>query len=69
MKYPNGVEVKVGDNVRFERGGATGTVESIIDTNISDWSVDEPGVMLLSAPFGRVFIPVSMFVNEEVAPE
>jgi hypothetical protein len=69
MKYPNGVEVKVGDNVRFERGGATGTVETIIDTNFSDWSVDEPGVLLLSAPFGRVFIPVSMFVSEEVAPE
>jgi hypothetical protein len=69
MKYPNSVEVKVGDNVRFERGGATGTVESILDTNFSDWSVDEPGVLLLSAPFGRVFIPVSMFVSEEVAPE
>ena len=69
MKYPNGVEVKVGDNVRFERGRATGTVETIIDTKFSDWSVDEPGVMLLSAPFGRVFIPVSMFVSEEVAPE
>jgi len=69
MKYPNGVDVKVGDNVRFERGGATGTVETIIETNFSDWSVDEPGVMLLSAPFGRVFVPVSMFVSEEVAPE
>jgi len=68
MKYPNGVDVKVGDNVRFERGGATGTVETIIETHLSDWSVDEPGVMLLSAPFGRVFIPVSMFVSEEIAP-
>jgi len=69
MKYPNGVEVKVGDNVRFERGGATGIVETIIDANFSDWSVDEPGVMLLSSPFGRVFIPVSMFVSEEIVPE
>jgi hypothetical protein len=69
MKYPNGAEVKVGDNVRFERGGATGTVETIIDTNLSDWSVDEPGVMLVSAPFGGVFIPLSMFVSEDVAPE
>ncbi|MFL6600167.1 MAG: hypothetical protein ACJ8R9_02455 [Steroidobacteraceae bacterium] len=69
MKYPNGTEVKVGDNVRFERGGTTGTVETIIDTNFSDWSVDEPGVMLLSAAFGRVFIPVSVFVSEEVAPK
>jgi hypothetical protein len=69
MKYPNGVEVRVGDKVRFEQGGSTGTVERIIDTNFADWSVDEPGVMLLSAPFGRIFIPVSMFVSQEIAPE
>jgi hypothetical protein len=41
----------------------------IIDANLSDWPVDEPGVMLLSASFGRVFIPVSMLVSDEVAPE
>jgi hypothetical protein len=69
MKYPNGVEVKIGDKVRFERGGASGTVEAIIDGNFAEWSVDEPGVMLLSAPFGRVFIPVSVFASDEVAPE
>jgi hypothetical protein len=63
------VEVKIGDKVRFKRGGASGTVETIIDANFADWSVDEPGVMLLSAPFGRVFIPVSMFVSDEIAPE
>ncbi len=69
MKYPNGVEVKVGDKVRFERRGASGTVEAIIDADFSNWSVNEPGVMLLSAPFGRVFIPAAMFVTDEVAPE
>ena len=69
MKHPNGVEVRIGDKVRFERGGASGTVEAIIDANFADWSVEEPGVMLLSAPFGRVFIPVSMFVSDDVAPE
>jgi hypothetical protein len=68
MKYPNGVEVKICDKVRFERG-ASGTVEAIIDGNFPEWSVDEPGVMLLSAPFGRVFIQVSVFAIDEVAPE
>jgi hypothetical protein len=67
MKYPNGVEVNVGDRVRFERGEQSGTVETIIEWNLADWSVDEPGVILLSAPFGRVFIPASMFVSDEVA--
>jgi hypothetical protein len=69
MKYPNGVEVKIGDRVRFERGGTSGTVEAIIESNFADWAVDEPGVMLLSAPFGRVFIPASIFVSDEVGPE
>jgi hypothetical protein len=69
MKYPNGVEVKIGDKVLFERGSASGTVETIIDANFADWSVDEPGLMLLSPPFGRIFIPESMFVSDEVEPE
>jgi hypothetical protein len=69
MKYPNGVKVKVGDKVRFERGGASGTVEMIIDADFADWSVDEAGVMLSSAPFGRVFIPLSKFVSDGVALE
>jgi plastocyanin len=69
MKYPNGVEVKVGDKVRFEREGASGTVEAIIGADFSNWSVNEPGVMLLSAPFGRVFISAAMFFTDEVAPE
>jgi hypothetical protein len=55
--------------VRFERSETSRTVESIIESNFADWSVDEPGVMLLSAPFGRVFIPLSMFVSDDVTPE
>jgi hypothetical protein len=69
MKYPNGVEVKIGDKVRFESGESSGTVETIIEYNFADCSVDEPGVMLLSAPFGRIFIPASTFVSDEVEPE
>jgi hypothetical protein len=56
MNYPNGAEIKIGDKVIFERGRTSGTVEAIIDSNFADWSVDEPGVMLLSALFGRIFI-------------
>jgi len=44
MKYPNGVEVKIGDRVRFERGVTSGTVETIIGSSFADWLVDEPGV-------------------------
>jgi hypothetical protein len=69
MKNPNGVEVKIGDKVRFECGENSGTVERIIESNFAAWSVDEPGVMLLSAAFGRIFIPTSMFVSDEVEPE
>jgi len=68
MKYPNGAEVEIGDRVRFERGENSGTIETIIESNFADWSVDEPGVMLLSAPFGRLFIPATMFASDEVGP-
>jgi hypothetical protein len=57
MKYSNGVEVKIGDGVRSERGETSGTVEAIIDSNFADWSVDELGVMLLSAPFCGCLFP------------
>ena len=43
--------------------------ETILDTTFSEWSAGERGLMLLSAPFARALIPVSMFVSEEVAPE
>ena len=59
----------IGDKVRFESGENSGTVETIIESNFADWSVDEPGVMLLSTTFGRIFIPASTFFNDEVEPE
>ena len=68
MIYPNGAEVRVGDEVSFERGKASGTIVNVIETDFADWSVDEPGVMIKSAPFGLVFIPKSLFVSSELLP-
>ena len=69
MKYPNGVDVRIGDKVRFERGGAIGTVASIIDANHHDWSVDEPGVMLLwtqTLRYGRCLLAIDLPRNSKL---
>jgi hypothetical protein len=57
--YGNGTEVKVGDSVLFERGRTSGIVELIVltDSELSEIGVREQGIMLLSAPFGRVYLP------------
>jgi len=59
FKYSDGSEVKVGDSVLLENGRTPGTVESIVLTpeEMQSTNVEEPGIMLKSPPFGRVYLP------------
>jgi hypothetical protein len=59
QSYPDGTQFLVGDHVLIEHGRTPATIEFIImsDDEISEWGVSEPGLMLLSDPFGRVFWP------------
>jgi len=59
FKYTDGAEVMVGDSVLLENGRTPGTVESIVTTaaEMKAMNVEEPGVMLQSPPFGRVYLP------------
>jgi hypothetical protein len=60
INYPDGLQAQVGDVVAYH--GERSTVEVvIIDELIAAWRVDEPGLMLRNAGFGRVFIPASGF--------
>jgi len=58
----------VGDAVLIEQGR---TPEAIVDVGeahrLAEFSVEEPGVMIESTPFGLVYIPVSMFADEGLA--
>jgi len=46
MKYLNGTDVRVGDQVLFST--AKGVVETIIERDdLADWELDSPGFMLL----------------------
>jgi hypothetical protein len=68
MTYPDGAEMRVGDAVSFENGRAEGTIEAIVERDhLAEFGVDEPGVMLKSDPFGRVFIPQSLFGPDNVS--
>lgn len=59
FKYENGSEILVRDSVLLENGRTPGTVEFIVTTAEEMWAInaEEPGVMLESPPFGRVYLP------------
>lgn len=61
MQYPCGNPVKVGDAVLIESGRTPGMIEAIIKTadDMSEWQVEEPGVLVKAEPFGLVFWPAS----------
>jgi hypothetical protein len=59
FKYPDGSDVNVGDSVLLENGRTPGIVEFIVVTpeEMKATNVQEPGVMLKSPPFGRIYLP------------
>ena len=58
LAYADGSPIQIGDAVTLERGRTAGTVELVVLTlvEMAEIGVDEPGVMLLSPPFGRVYL-------------
>lgn len=54
ISYQDGTEMKVGDSVLIEEGGSPGVVIALIESAAeqSESNVEEPGVMIESAPFG-----------------
>ncbi|MBB4597412.1 hypothetical protein FHR59_000457 [Xanthomonas arboricola] len=59
LTYADGSPIQVGDSVLLEHGQTPGTVELVVltQTEMETIGAEEPGVMLLSAPFGRVYLP------------
>ncbi|PPJ42861.1 hypothetical protein C0063_06325 [Pseudoxanthomonas sp. KAs_5_3] len=57
--YSDGSTMKIGDSVLLENGKTPGTIELIVRTpaEMQAIGVEESGVMLLSPPFGRVYLP------------
>jgi len=66
LKYEDGAEIMVGDSVLLENGRTPGTVELIVITvaEMQAINVEEPGVMLKSPPFGRVYLPQWSLVKD-----
>ena len=61
-----GNALRVGQDLLVEHGRTVATVETIILSGEEqrNYNVDEPGVMFLSAPFGRLFIPRSFLEQD-----
>ena len=59
MKYITGESVQQGDHVLIEYRQTPGRVTNIIESEAEArlWNLEEPGLMLKSAPFGLVFWP------------
>ena len=58
ITYPEGPQARAGDVVTYF--GERSTVEVVIvDDLIAQWGVEEPGLMLQNANFGRVFVAAS----------
>ncbi len=57
--YLDGSQFFVGDQVLIEHGRTNATIEHVItsEEEFVNFGVSEPGLMLLSPPFGRVFWP------------
>jgi hypothetical protein len=60
--YSDGSQFLVGDQVLIEHGRTPATIEHVISSEeeIARFGLSEPGLMLLSPPFGRVFWPIEV---------
>jgi len=60
--------MKIGDSVLIEHGRTPGTIFDVVFSaeEMRQWNLDEPGVMIKSAPFGLLFFPVSLFDDDPV---
>jgi hypothetical protein len=65
-EYPDGKRIEVGDSVLIEHGRTPGTVELLVrtDAEMAAIGVSEPGIMLLSPPFGRVYLPARSLIED-----
>ena len=59
FSYADGSPIQPGDSVLFEHGKTEGKVDLVVVTpaEMQAIGVRERGVVLLSAPFGRVYLP------------
>ncbi|HEX4377876.1 MAG TPA: hypothetical protein VHZ99_12060 [Steroidobacteraceae bacterium] len=65
MNYLDGSEIVTGDAVLIEHGKTTGAVVAVVEKDrMSEFNVDEPGVMIKAASVGLVYVPVSMFEDQ-----
>ena len=66
FSYQDGQPIEVGDSVLLENGRTPATVELIVlsPAEMRAINVTEPGIMLISAPFGRVYLPGWSLLND-----
>jgi len=68
ISYQDGTQIQVGDSVLIERGRTPGIIIQVIESfsDLTQWNLEEPGVMIKSQPFGLAFFPVSSFDDDPI---
>jgi hypothetical protein len=66
LTYLDGSKIEVGDSVLIENGRTPGVVMQLAESRaeMSECGVTLPGVMLKSAPFGLVYLPVETWKDD-----
>jgi len=66
FEYGDGSKVLLGDSVLIENGRTPATVVEIVTSReqMQQCGVEIPGVMLKSAPFGLVYLPVKFLLED-----
>lgn len=68
IRYPNGAEAKIGDQVRIDHGAYVAIIHAVIDTEKRRrrWSVEGLGLMVETANHGMVFWPIESLIPDEI---
>lgn len=68
IKYADGREVCVGDKVALHHARNKGVVTHILDSQseIDDWNLEEPGLMIDTDCAGLVFYPKWSLTDDEI---
>ncbi len=64
IRYSDGTDARVGDIVR--KHDDTLKVEYVVtESRVAEFGVDAPGLMLVGLPYGRLFVSVDQFEDED----
>ena len=68
IKYPDGIEARVGDSVSLSHDTDRGVVRHVLDSIelVELWNLEEMGLMIDSTATGLTFYPIHSLDRDEI---